>query len=201
MRTLDPSTAAGDPGALPLSRRKLGRFHPELLSWWRWRLGALTGKHPFGAGDRGYMLAHVEEHLLYGDSRAAVVVGLRPLRVAAYTDELDCTALLAFPDALADEYRLKVGGRLLTVNTYASIEQGVASDLAPGEGDRGRWGNFAPYIAEFLTDQIDRVEARKAEISPDEWSRTEFLGRRMASEPGVKPRDGRPLYCAFPATR
>ncbi len=147
MRTMDPSTPAGNPGGLALSRRKLAVLQPELLSWWRWTLGAWTGKHPFRATDRNYFLTHIEEHLQYGDTRAAVVVGLRPLRIAAYSDELDCTALLAFPDSYADEYRLKPGGRLLCVNTYASIDRGHASDLVDGEGSSHRWGNFAPYIA------------------------------------------------------
>ncbi len=199
MRTMDPSTPAGNPGGLRLSRRKLAILQPELLSWWRWTLGAWTGKHPFRAADRGFLLAHIEEHLLYGDTRAAVVVGLRPLRIAAYSDEFDCTALLAFPDAFADEYRLGLGGRLLGVNTYASLERGHAGDLVDGEGSSHRWGNFAPYIAEFLTEDLARVEARKTEIHIDEWRRAERLGRAMPAAPGIRARDGRPTTCALPA--
>ena len=49
---------------------------------------------------------YLKEQLLHGDSRAAVVVSVDPLLlVAAYTDELDCVALLRFPDSeFVEEY-------------------------------------------------------------------------------------------------
>ena len=40
----------------------------------------------------------IAEHLIFGDSRAAVVISIYPkLIVAAYSDELDCVAMLLFP--------------------------------------------------------------------------------------------------------
>ena len=38
--------------------------------------------------------------------RAAVVIAVKPLLIAAYTDELDCIAMLHFPEELAAEYAL-----------------------------------------------------------------------------------------------
>src|SRR5262249_51250149 len=61
---------------------------------------------------------YIEEQLQHGDSRAAIVVCTAPLLVAAYSDELDCIAMLRFPNTFAEEYKLWVGSRLLTVNTY-----------------------------------------------------------------------------------
>jgi len=40
----------------------------------------------------------ISNHLKMGDSRAAVVISIHPkLVIAAYTDELDCVAMLQFP--------------------------------------------------------------------------------------------------------
>jgi hypothetical protein len=82
---------ASDPGHLLLFAGEPGFF--------RWLLGRRPdpGLQEFREG--------LAEHLRIGDSRAAV-------------DELDCVALLRFPDHPAAECRLGVGSRLLTVNMY-----------------------------------------------------------------------------------
>jgi hypothetical protein len=111
-RTLDDSTKASDPGRISLSHDKLQKFLPELYGV-RGLIGRIRAR--FGGFP---VLVYLEEQLQHGDSRAAVVVATDPLLVAAYTDELDCVALLRFSEDLVDEYSLKVGTRLLTVNTY-----------------------------------------------------------------------------------
>lgn len=72
-------------------------------------------------------------------------------------------------------------------------------DLDPGPNATGRYGNFAPYIAEFLTDDIDRVERRKAEIDEGGWQMAERLGRGYVTKHGTKARDGRPMLFLLPA--
>jgi len=94
--------SASDPGELWLSHEKLWRFHPELY----------PGRHR-PEPDGKYRVAAVEQHLYHGDTRAAIVLSTEPLLVAAYTDELDCVAVLKFPSDLAGEYQLKEGSRLL----------------------------------------------------------------------------------------
>jgi hypothetical protein len=173
----------------------LFRLHPEARSWFRFGLASWTGRHPFRAQDRAYLLTHAAEHLLYGDSRAAVVHSVKPLVVAAYSDEIDGVLLLSFPDATAEEHRLRPGARLLTVNTYGNRDEGLLPDLVAGPNSSGRWQNFAPYIAEFLSDDVGTIAARKSAISAEEWRRTS----ECAATAKFPPRDGRPFYCAMPA--
>src|SRR5688572_27161776 len=106
----DDRTYASDPGRLTLSRRRFRRLEPAArgLRGWLWR-------RLWGGAVLEEML---NEHLLLGDSRAACVISMDPLLVVAYTDELDCVAMLSFPSWLIEEHRLRLGSRLLTVNTY-----------------------------------------------------------------------------------
>lgn len=183
---------ASDPGRLILSSEKLQRLQPELFTNTRGFLGWLLG--------RGCDSGHEEiregliEHLRNGDSRAAVVVSVLPLVVAAYTDELDCVALLRFPEHLVDEHHLGVSSRLLTVNTYRRPKgNSRPGDLVPGPKDTGRYVNFIPLIAEFLAYDMDQVERKKSVIAEDEWQRTIVMGNQQWAR-GVTPRDGRPMY-------
>ncbi len=188
-QTLDDNTFASNPGLITLSHSKLRCLQPNLYpSKLRKFLNPNIEKNI------QFWLTHIEEHLSNGDSRAAIVVSVEPPLVAAYTDELDCVVLLEFDYHAAAAIDFKMGTRLLTVNTYASREEGVASDLKIGSEDLGNWGNFAPFIAEFFSDDMARIQARKAEISEDEWKRTEVMGME-ALRSGVAPRSGRPLLC------
>jgi hypothetical protein len=185
---LNAGTKASDPGQVRLSHAKLRALLPLLYD---------EGEYPTdrAAQDKQYL----EEQLQFGDSRAAVVISVAPLLVAAYSDELDCVAMLRFPDRLAAEYRLSEGSRLLTVNTYGSPDP-APEDLLPGPGQFHRYTGFHPVIAEFVSEDGDRIEARKREIGEEEWERTLALGRAYAQlRPGVA-RDGRPLLASKPAS-
>ena len=189
--TLEHNIEASCPAKVWLSHVKLKKLQPDLYSFgskWIWRRR------------RSEWLTYFEEHLYYGDSRAAVVVSTSPLLIAAYTDEIDCIALLRFDDSFVSEYGLEIGSRLITVNRYYDIEDsGYESDLVPGPANTGRYGNFMPFIADFLTDYVERLAERKAEISEDEWLRTETLGQKYLSEDFAQPRDGRPCWSQQPA--
>jgi hypothetical protein len=149
-------------------------------------------------GSRAALIFQVADHLSSGDSRAAVVVSRAPLLVAAYTDELDCIAMLQFPAELGLKYDLHVRDRLLTVNRYAS-EGSLATDLEHGPLSYMRFSNFQPVIADFLTDDADRLRQRKSRINEDEWIRTWVLGQRYLERFGKAARDGRPLFSMRPA--
>lgn len=188
------STArASDPGQLRVSDSKVRDLHPELYE----RKGLMRFLNQPTA-EQKEKLQRLASHLQHGDSRAAVVVSGNPLVVAAYTDELDCVALLRFPDEMARAYQLQPGSRLLTLNSYGRGTQ-VASDLLPGPACTQRWTNFCPVIAEFVSDDVARIGMRKAEISEEEWARTWEQAQAYSTTRGLACRDGRPLMAHKPA--
>ena len=161
---------------------------------------------------------HVAEHLRYGLAEVALVVRVEPLLIAAYTAEIDCVAFLAFfdevrphpvygqfyPEGLAREFiqrhRVTQGSRLLAVNTFATVadEGSYAPDLRPGPKERGIYGNFAPFIADFLALNLPVVEERKRAVEEWEWQRCEGMADAYWNhvvEGGIEPRDGRLTTC------
>jgi predicted Zn-dependent protease len=193
---------ASHPGRVRLSRERLKAFHPELFSCWEWRLHLLFAAQRYPDKRQGFWVGRIARHLRRGDSRAAVVVRSAPdVIVAAYTDELDCVALLEFDQSEVTRRKLKEGDRLLCVNAYGSGEA-YEPDLAPGPARREHYNNFTPLIADFLTEDAERVRLRKEEISLDEWERVWRLGR-YALAAGQTVRYGRPLLAgsAVPGKR
>lgn len=199
-KTTDDSTRASDPVFIGLSDTKLCQLHPELyrqnitkdllhvFKFWKDSHKEYIPTYPI-------LNVHYTEHLLCGDSRAAMVISINPLLVAAYTDEFDCVAILKFPDRLISEYSLKVYDRLLTINLYERGEN-LVEDLEHGSASYYRYSNFIPFIAEFLSDNLSRIELRKAQILASEWERTKYLAEKYISKNGkTRVRDGRPLYC------
>jgi hypothetical protein len=86
----------------------------------------------------------------------------------------------------------------LTVNTYYE-QPTVAPDLIPGPGELGNWQNVSPLIADFLSEDVDRIAARKAQVEEAEWQRCALLGREyLRLRPGIA-RDGSPYECWRPA--
>ncbi len=192
-QTLDDSTTASDPGQIKLSMSKFRVLRPDLFGL----SGILISIRKFIRGGLSERI-YAEEHLQFGDSRAAVVIAAGPLLIAAYTDELDCIALLRFPDDFTHAYTLSPGERLLTVNTYKDNSE-YDSDLIIGPRMLNRWSGFYPLIAEFLTDDQKRLAERKSQINEKEWRRAEKMGRDYLKRyPGVA-RDGRPVYSSYPA--
>jgi hypothetical protein len=89
-----------------------------------------------------------DEHLQVGASRAAFLLAASPLKVAAYSDEFDCSVILTY-DKMASERiatsrgDLHAGMRLLTVSTYSRWLK-LESDLWNGPASRPRYTNFYP---------------------------------------------------------
>lgn len=188
-------TVASDPGRVTLSRRRLARLCPEFGDPGG---GGAVARIENLLNDRNADIARIADHLENGDSRAAVVVSAAPLLVSAYTDELDCVALLCFPDAFVRDYELSVGSRLLSVNRYGGGGP-LARDLEHGPASHHRWTNFQPLIADFLSDDRARIAARKSQISEREWDLAFSLGQRWLAARGTAARDGRPNRSQLPA--
>jgi TPR repeat protein len=177
-------TGASNPGGVSLSVAKLKPFQDELTGNARSFPQQLTN-------DR------LDEHLQHGDSRAAVVIRTQPdLLVAAYSDELDCVILLRFDSKLATQYGLSEGSRLLTVNTYGRRD---SPDVKPGPKAQHRWTSVYPLIAEFLSDDVDRLRTRKQEIADEEWNRAFAQGKSDVEQPGFQTRNGNPYLSGTPA--
>jgi hypothetical protein len=199
-RFIDERTSASDPGAVVLSDARLAEIEPALFTTRTFKCGPTCSiDHPASE-----IRERLREHLLRGDSRAAVVVSVSPLVVAAFSDDLDAVALLSFPPELAERYGLSVGSRLLTVNLYVNVpaahgdERLYAVDLVPGPARSG-WSNFMPLIADFVSDDRDRIESRKRGISEEEWSRAERLTQTRIAALGLETaRDGRPSAIGMP---
>ncbi len=186
----DDRTAASDPVNIRLSNSKLQLLQPDLFGWQSLFTKMVFMNRRLRA--RG-IRAMLNEHLSFGDSRAAVVMRIRsPLIVAAYSDELDAVILLEFPDFLATDYSLRLGSRLLTVNTYR-FGNSPLRDIHAGPEFKGRYSSFYPLIAEFLSDDIDTINRRKSRIAEAEWRQTVEFSRKLLAGDQVWLRDGRPM--------
>ncbi len=184
---------ATHPGGLTISNDKLRVLRPDLYGF-----SGLVRKLRESFGLAWEQRKYLDEHLRNGDSRAAVVVSVEPLLVAAYTDELDGVAILAFPDEFVEEYGLRDGSHLLTVNTYTRLRE-PDEDVVLGPDSTGRWSGFNPIIAEFVSDDSARIEQAKTSISIEEWRRAYAMGKAAVKQrPGVA-RDGRPVYSGLAA--
>ena len=171
---------ASNPGGLTLSNRKLSRLHPNLYGFWG---------NIFGVVFRRTMA----KQLMNGDARAAVVLSVSPLLVAAYSDELDASIVLQYPEWLANECKLVDGTQLITVNFYFDFSKDYG-DIVPGPRNARRWTGFDPYIGEFLSDDMQRLAELKQYISDDEWRRTVIAGQEYLAKNHGKTRDGRPMH-------
>lgn len=190
----DPS----DPGRLTLSPDKVKFFHPGLYGAWGEIKAVLSIIFDNGYDFRRRLFA---EALDGGDSRAALVISVDPLRVAAYSDEMDAVAMLRFPQELVEQYGLKRGSKLLTCNLYEGRGRGPVKDLIEGPACTKRFGNMMPYVADFLSDDTKAIERRKKAISEEEWQRCRECAAAYVKKHGETSRDGSPLYCGMPAIR
>jgi hypothetical protein len=181
----DSSTAATDPVPIEVDDRLFRQLCPELFGW--------SGRTP----QHKRLREEIVEHMWCGDTRAAVVVSDNPILVAAFTDELDCVAILRFEPG-PSRPELVVGSRLLTVNTYKR-GAGVDADLFPGPRRLDQWVGFYPIIADFICANQPEVDRRKAAIEEREWERTLQFGLAyLRDHPGVS-RDGVPTRSDLPA--
>jgi hypothetical protein len=189
---------ASDPGKVSLSLPRLFRLEPALAPKATQEATGDPATPPLISEEqRMKVIEMLKEHMEAGDSRAAVVISIKPLLVAAYSDELDCVAMLQFQEWLVREHKLKSGTRLLTVNTYTARTKAIA--LQHGPKDLKRYRNIYPIIAEFVTDDQNRVRQRKAQIAEEEWQRCVTLGKEYRDRFPSVSRNGSPARSMIPS--
>ena len=118
--------------------------------------------------------------------------------MSAYSGDIDCVVLLRFPREFVADYRLKPGQRLISVNTYRD-EEHLAHDLVAGP-KYTNWTNYSPFIAEFLTNDPERLVALHQSMPEWSWQRCRELTVAALKRRPLRPRDGRPLRSVKPAT-
>ncbi len=178
-------------GHFQWSQEKLRELRPELfgVSGFFYSVFVLLRQQ---FNDRQF----IKECLDGGDCRAAVVMTVSPLMVAAYSDELDAVVLLKFPVDFVPKYNLAVGTRLLTINNYAAGSG--ARDIYPGPKNTRQWDNMIPTIADFASDDAAQINQLKHKILPAEWQRCYAMGQQyLQLRPGIY-RDGRPFFAGMP---
>ncbi|WP_242976096.1 hypothetical protein [Desulfosporosinus sp. FKB] len=172
-------TVASDPVNITLSNKKLKILRPDLY------------------GIRGVSKRKIreiiEEHIFYGDSQPAIVISLKPLLVAAYSDELDCIAMLSYPESFVIDYFLEEKTKLITINTYTSNPP-YQKDLIIGQNQLNNWYGFHPIIAEFVSEDIEKIQSRKEMVNEDNWDYVYKLGIEYAKKNPNVWRDGRPMF-------
>ena len=192
MRREAQGRGATNPGLIPLSKKRFRKLVPEYFGW----KGALVShlmRHRISKEIEG-----VADLLHHGDGNPAVVISIRPLRIAAYSIDLDAVALLRFPHRLVKEFDLEIGTRLLSTNSYKYADD-VDEDLTFGPEYMGVWGGFRPIIADFLTDDLDGLEECRSRIKKHLWKRAETLGQAWFQARPHFVRDGNPVLSDAPA--
>jgi hypothetical protein len=158
-----------NPGLFRVSDEMLRRLRPDCYGLGAWLFQKFT--------DVTRTLSFrdlIKEHLWLGSIQAALVMSLQPGRVAAYSDMLDCVALLDYPPRFLEDFQLRRGDRLLTVNMYH--QSGPQRDLVYGPGKCSDWTGFQPIIADFVSDDEARLEERKTALPEENWQRAWGLG-------------------------
>lgn len=186
--TIDFSTSASNPGGVRLSHVKLKILHPEFYGFWTWFMKIINLEERTTMRD---LFQSLSDHIMYGDSRAAIVIKENPLFIAAYSDDLDTVCILYFMPEIALTYNLREGDRLLSINTYDSEDSG--NDLMIGKNANTPWKNFWPIIADFVSDDLMVIAERKRKISETEWNLAYKLGQTFFDNNYVY-RDGRPAF-------
>ncbi len=188
IKTLDTRTYASSPGGVSLSKEKLKMLRPDLYGI-KASVKETIRAVLFGWSEK----RRIKEHLMFCDSQPAIVVSKHPLVVAAYSDDIDCVVMLKFPDEYAGIYNLDVKSRLITINIYGRGES-FQNDILPGESCNYTWVAFNPFIAEFLTDDIDILTHKKEQIGNEIWDYVCTLAvEYQIRHPNVW-RDGRPGF-------
>jgi hypothetical protein len=189
MKYHDNNSFAENPGNVILSEKKLKVLRPDLF-------GRRKKKSNFNI-EPSKEIDYIREHLSCGDSQPAIVISLNPLLIAAYSDDIDCVAVLNFPSYFAKDYSLQIRSKLITVNTYMRNPP-YQKDLIPGPNARA-WFGFYPLIANFLSDSTKNIQNHINRIPEDHWNYIFRLGNEyMKRFPNIY-RSGSPVYSKISA--
>lgn len=187
-QTLNDAFVATHEGHIPVDEARVRAMEPSLFVRAEGQEEAL----------RQSWQLRIPEHLSLGDACAALCLSVDPLIVAAYSEDMDCVAIVELPGVLREVASFSVGQRMVTVNLYSSIAEGLAPDLIPGPHDSGVWGNFSPYIAEAFSSDEEAVKRRKESIPDAQWERLDAAVQRR--HPIARVRDGRPTRAYLAAS-
>ena len=128
--------------------------------------------------------------LKYGDTQPALVVSANPLRIAAYSDELDAVVMLRFPEELARQYDLSEGTRLTTSNVYFYEYGRYGKDYFPGEECTHQYADFMPVVQLFLGKNDEYIRSKTNLFDTEKWQKVARLAEEYLTEhPGME-RDG-----------
>jgi L-ascorbate metabolism protein UlaG (beta-lactamase superfamily) len=168
--------------SLHLARRKLRLLQPDAL-----RLGGLL---------RGPAWGEVQRHLDEGQADAAIVLSVDPLRVAAYSRELDTVVTLDLPRKLGAG--LREGQELVTLNLHRPLSEGYAEDLEPGAMSSQRFGDVSALVADLTCAPPEAVQALRKQIPEENYERCRKVTQVLATRSNHRVRDGRPGWLAAP---
>ncbi|MBO4982532.1 MAG: hypothetical protein J6D23_00595 [Clostridia bacterium] len=134
--------------------------------------------------------ARVEaECLNFGSVEPAVVMCTSPLLVAVYSEDMDAVLILQFAPAYKEKYNLKVGDKLISVNTYGNRGP-IAKDIFTGPAYTQVWTDFTPHIADFLSNDKERLERLKGDIVETHWEYVKSLGGKYIYNHPTTTRNG-----------
>lgn len=198
-RYFDDSTHASLPGDLQLDLGLLRALQPELFEPGTMQCCTRCEvQHP-----RHKLVEKYTEHLMLCASEPALVVSTAPLVVSARAGDVGAAILLRFPDTYVERFGLRVGQRLLTINSYARDTSPDGRllypvDIIPGP-ERGRWTNANPIIADFVSRDAEGIATRKSQLGEDEWAAFEAMTQLRVGAMGIETaRDGRPTHSTSP---
>jgi hypothetical protein len=147
----------------------------------------------------------IARQLWHGASNPAVVIEENPYIVAAYAADCDAVLLVRLlPETVEDAKKrgisFRPGARLLSVNTYFPPgTQHKNEEIVLGPQQSGLFASFRPFLAEFMSHDIDTIERRKREIPERLWERTARLGHEKRRDCDVdRLRWANPWYVEIP---
>jgi hypothetical protein len=164
------------PGKIKLSKSKLKFLEKEYFN-----LASIIANIIIFIIKHVTVLTEIREHLKNGSTEPAIVVSENPLLIAAYTEDIDCVVMLKFEDRIRDKYNIKTGDRLITINTYTYRGD---SDLIPGPDCKDVWTGVYPIIADFVTEDYERLDYLKEQFDNQKWEHVKKLGNEYLT---IKP--------------
>lgn len=179
MRYTDPNSYADNPGSIKLSPFKLRKIKKMIC---------ITRREKEYFKKR---IPAVREYVALGDTQPAYVMSVSPLVISAYSDEMDAVVMLRFPDELATQYKLSVGDRLVTVNTYRNLDKnGIAPDIFVGENYLNRYSNCAPIVPLFISGSTKLMKQKLSLFDEEQWAMVREKSLEYASAHPDLMRDG-----------
>ncbi|MBR4434671.1 MAG: hypothetical protein IKS90_01065 [Clostridia bacterium] len=140
-------------------------------------------------------IKYVSDILRSGDTNPALVMSTAPLIVSCYSFDMDAVIMLEFPSALAEEYTLKTGDRLVTANVY-SLGKAVLFDIFPGIEYSNMYIDFTPVVQLFLSKNDEEIRARTSLFDEACWQKVERLSNAYITEHPTMRRKG--FFCFIP---